>query len=77
MADSGWCVSSRWRQFPRQSSCEIRVLPHLREVLAGHERFDSECLDRPEVFGIRGNDSQPVFDGRGGDLRIGELKVMC
>ena len=41
--------------------------------LAGLERFDPECLDGLEVFGIGGNDSQFVFDGGGGDERIGEL----
>ncbi len=41
--------------------------------LAGLERFDPQCLDGLEVFGIGGNDSEFVFDGGGGDEGIGEL----
>ena len=45
----------------------------VHDPLAGLERFDSQCLDGPEVFGIGGNDSEFVFDGGGGDEGIGEL----
>jgi hypothetical protein len=44
--------------------------------LAGLERFDLECFDGLEVFGIGGDDSEFVLDGGGGDERIGELQVM-
>ena len=43
------------------------------DPLAGLERFDPQCLDGLEVFGIGGNDSEFVFDGGGGDEGIGEL----
>jgi len=45
----------------------------VHDPLAGLERFDSQCLDGLEVFGIGGNDSEFVFDGGGGDKGIGEL----
>ena len=48
----------------------------LQGILAGLERFDLECFDGLEVFGIRGDDSEFVLDGGGGDERIGELQVM-
>lgn len=38
-------------------------LVHLAEL----ERFDLECFDGLEVFGIGGNDSELVLDGGGGD----------
>jgi len=51
----------------------MKIQPATLVHLAGLERFDLECLDGLEVSGIGGNDSQFVFDGGGGDERIGEL----
>jgi len=45
----------------------------VHDPLTGLERFDPQCLDGLEVFGIGGNDSEFVFDGGGGDEGIGEL----
>ncbi len=62
------CAARTRVKLKRLAQCPpLQGLVHL----PGLERFDLECLDELEVFGIGGNDGQFAFDSGGGDERIG------